>query len=197
MNDLELNSPNSGVLGVRSSCPSLADDLSFISTSPVQLQRLLDVAYSYSCKWRFKFNASKSCVLTFSAKCNNQKSEFLWHHGQTELPQKESYNHLGITINSKCKLSVAISDAYKKEIDTRKLLFFGRICRLDYDALPKKIFLTRLMSFMLRMSDKQKGFIPDIITILHRYDLADYLQKWLFNGTSQQKAPGKKLSDEL
>lgn len=40
INELELNSPNSGLLGVRSSCPSLADDLSFISTSPVQLQRL-------------------------------------------------------------------------------------------------------------------------------------------------------------
>lgn len=70
--------------------------------------------YSYSCKWRFKFNASKSCVLTFFDKCNNRKSEFTWHLGQTEVPQKESYNHLGITVHSKCKLSVAISDACKK-----------------------------------------------------------------------------------
>eukprot|EP00105_Crassostrea_gigas_P004040 XP_011417119.1 PREDICTED: prion-like-(Q/N-rich) domain-bearing protein 25 [Crassostrea gigas] len=29
------------------------------------------------------------------------------------------------------------------------------------------------------LSDKQKGSIPDILTILHLYDLADYLQDWL------------------
>lgn len=33
------------------------------------------------------------------------------------------------------------------EIDARKLLFFGRLCRLSSNALTKKIFLTRFYSF--------------------------------------------------
>ena len=45
------------------------------------------------------------------------------------------------------------------EIDTRKLLFLGRLCRLEEHLLPKKIFLVRLFSFVECLSNKQQGFI--------------------------------------
>lgn len=57
----------------------------------------------------------------------------------------------------------------------------------------KKIFLTRLMSCMIYLSDKRKGFIPDIITILHLYDPIEYLQDWLYTGTFPIKDSSKKI----
>jgi hypothetical protein len=242
MNDVELNNLNSGNLGVRSSCPSPADDPSFISISPVQPQRLLGVAYSYSCKWGFNFNASKSCVLTFWSSATIEKVN---SHGILDKQKYHikirttiwTFNLLFITVHSKCQLSIVISDACKKgkrsyfalfyigskylrqwltsidvkfflsdiseslinvqyisaEIDTRKLLFLRRLCRLDYEALPKKIFLTLLMSFMLDLSNKRNWFISDIVTIIHLYDLANYLQDLLYNGIFITKDTWKKI----
>lgn len=62
---LQSGSPNTGILNiyVPSSCPALADDMSLIGISSLELQTLLDISHIYSCKWRFTFNASKSCVL--------------------------------------------------------------------------------------------------------------------------------------
>lgn len=79
------------------------------------------------------------------------------------------------------------------EIDTRKLLFFERLCRLDCNTLPKKCFLTRLMSFLLEISNKQKGFIPDIISILQLYNLMYYLQNWLDDGSFPNNSSWTKI----
>lgn len=52
-----VRSPNTGILDIPSSCPSLSDDLSLIiGISPLAIQTLLDTAYKYSCKWRFTMN---------------------------------------------------------------------------------------------------------------------------------------------
>lgn len=64
---LQSGSPNTGILNIPSSCPSLADDLSVIAVTPLALQKLLDIAYRYACEWRFTFNASKSCLLQYRA----------------------------------------------------------------------------------------------------------------------------------
>lgn len=119
----------------------------------------------------------------------------------SDLQQLNTFQHFvcknALELPKLCRSDISESlfnvQPISAEIDTRKLLFLGRLCRLDYDALPKKIFLTRLMSFMLYLSDKQKGFIPDIVTILHLYDLAEYLQDWLYNGTFPTKDSWKKI----
>ena len=78
------------------------------------------------------------------------------------------------------------------EIDARKLLFFGRLCRLKYDTLPKEIFLTRLFSYTDNLARTQYGFIPDIVRILHKYDLSPYLETWLNDGTFPEKLVWKR-----
>lgn len=67
--------------------PALADDISCIATFPKAMQAMMNTAYAYSCKWRFKFNADKSCILTIVAKRNKQPTEknpyilgTLWFH---------------------------------------------------------------------------------------------------------------------
>ena len=73
VHDLQAGSQNTGILNIPSSCPSLADDQSLIGLSPLARQSLLDIAYNYSRKWRFNFNASKSCVLQFNTQRRKHK----------------------------------------------------------------------------------------------------------------------------
>lgn len=96
---LHYGSPNTGILNKPSSCPSLADDLSLIAVTPLALQKLLDIAHRYACKWRFTFNASKSCVLQFRAKLDT--CNMSWHLGPAIVSCNRFYNHLGIIINEK------------------------------------------------------------------------------------------------
>ena len=59
---IEQSSLHTGILNIPSNCPSLADDLSCIGLTPLSLQNMLNIALAYSRKWRFKFNAQKSCI---------------------------------------------------------------------------------------------------------------------------------------
>ena len=42
-----------------------ADDFVGVSNSEEELQRLINVAHAYCCKWRLKANVSKSAVVVF------------------------------------------------------------------------------------------------------------------------------------
>lgn len=96
----------------------------------------------------------------------------------SDLQQLNTFQHFvcknALELPKLCRSDISESlfnvQPISAEIDTRKLLFLGRLCRLDYDALPKKIFLTRLTSFML-----------------------EYLQDWLYNGTFPTKDSWKKI----
>ena len=57
--EIQVHTGNSGILCIASSCPTLADDMSHIALYPHLLQTMLDISYSYSNKWRFRFNALK------------------------------------------------------------------------------------------------------------------------------------------
>lgn len=79
------------------------------------------------------------------------------------------------------------------EIDTRKLLFLGRLCRLHSTTLTKKIFAIRLYSFIYNLALKQKGFIPEIFDIIQKYELTDHLKQWLHDGSFPGKITWKKI----
>ena len=105
VNELENTNLGFGVLDVTSNCPTLADDVMCIALAPRNLQSMLNVAYRYSKRWRFDFNADKSCILCFRARGNRLPQQLTWSLGETTVPCKESYNHLGIVINTKCNAS--------------------------------------------------------------------------------------------
>lgn len=94
--------------------PTLADDISCIATFPKAMQAMMNTAYTYSCKWRFKFNADKSCILTIVAKRNKQPTEKTIHLGNSLIPFGKAYNHQGIALNNKTKLGGRIATACKK-----------------------------------------------------------------------------------
>ena len=80
----------------------------------ILLQTMLDVAYQYSIRWRFKFNADKSSIICVRAYGNNLNLNFIWKLGSEIISVDESYNHLGVIINNKCTLSDRIMLACEK-----------------------------------------------------------------------------------
>ena len=227
----------------------------------------------------FHDNAQKSCILSFRAKGTQIDETLSWNLGGIDIPSDDSYTHLGIVINRKCKLSdriatactkgrksyfalsdlgspylnpLTVSHLYKtvvlpsvlygcelwngiscqdiqrlntfqhfvckdilklpkryrsdicesllsvlpieSEIDARKLLFLGRLCRMNCETLPKQIFLARLFSHLEKLSNTQYGFIPDILQLLANYELLPFLSSWLENGHFPEKYAWKENS---
>lgn len=57
------------------------------------------------------------------------------------------------------------------EIDKRKLVFFGKLCKFDINCLMKNIFLFRLCDFLQDGNKLFFGFLKDIYEILVKYNL--------------------------
>ena len=62
------------------------------------------------------------------------------------------------------------------EIEKRKLVFFGQLCRLERDCTPKRLFLVRLSFFKNRSRDF--GVISDVVSLLHKYNIYHSLEDY-------------------
>lgn len=113
LQELQNQNPNTGIHSIRSSNPALADDISCIALSPRGLQTLLNTAYDFSIRWRFKFNASKSNVLYFSPTGINNNS-LSWKLGHDTIKISKSYNHLGILLDAKLDPTERTAKACRK-----------------------------------------------------------------------------------
>ncbi|CAG2220498.1 unnamed protein product [Mytilus edulis] len=75
----------------------------------------------------------------------------------------------------------------------RKLLFFGRTCRLPYSAVSFRILLRRLIDARYNQYDTRSGFACDIIEILTKYGLSKYLDQFLNDGQFPSSAIWKSV----
>ena len=89
-----------------------ADDIVLLASSSQELQKMLDVANDYACKWRFKFNTSKSNVVVMTKskatynlyhkhRCSPMNTVYhrcpsLWHIGESNLGIANEYKYLGV-----------------------------------------------------------------------------------------------------
>ena len=73
-----------------------ADDFVGVSNSEEELQRLINVAHAYCCKWRLKANVSKSAVVVFA----RELVEGSWNWGEQALPRLSKYTYLGVDFTS-------------------------------------------------------------------------------------------------
>ena len=78
------------------------------------------------------------------------------------------------------------------EIELRKLILFGQMCRLSSEFWIKTMFLNRLMSFKVNPS-KQTGFIVEIDKILHKYELGHILSNYVQDGVFPGKFAWKRM----
>jgi hypothetical protein len=83
--ELEQCNCRTGIFHINACAPSLADDVSCISTSPKTLQCMLDVCNEYSRKWCFRFNAKKSYILQFSLNPREKNLIYNWHIGDDKI----------------------------------------------------------------------------------------------------------------
>ena len=97
----KLNSTKVGVFiinGVYFGSPMFADDLTMLSRMKSGLDRMLECTWEYGIKWRFKFNSSKSIILTFWEnkweRGVNQNTRN-WKLGSQNIVEKESWCNLG------------------------------------------------------------------------------------------------------
>ena len=78
------------------------------------------------------------------------------------------------------------------EVDYKKIMFFGQLCRLDVKFLAKQIFIDRLVRY-IDSPYRKKGFIPDIYRILYKYGLLHYLERLMETGCFPPKAQWKNV----
>ena len=81
----------------------------------------------------------------------------------------------------------------QSEIDKRKLGFLQKLCSMPNNLLSKQIFNARLSMFVIRYDDKQKGYIPDIFKILIKYDILQFIAKYIDSGIFPNKRTWKKI----
>ena len=81
---------------VNCSSPAHADDVATVALYSKPMQKLLDVTYGHSCKWRYLHNVLKCVVLHFSSKRSAVPPTF--YLGGSPIPCKTVSVHMGVPI---------------------------------------------------------------------------------------------------
>ncbi len=81
--------------------------------------------------------------------------------------------------------SMANSYSIRVMTNVKKLLFLGRLCRLQCDILAKPVFMERLFQAYpaVRRVVKSSGIVSDVLQITSKYRLCNYIEQ-LLNGVS-------------
>ena len=103
INTLLINLEDSGLccsIGCLNLSPlGYADDVAAASLGKYSTDRILDIAFKHSCKWRYKFNSKKSAVLVYGESINERKSNSLqrvYRLGKEPIKEQSTYEHLGL-----------------------------------------------------------------------------------------------------
>ena len=85
------------------SAPSFADDMTLLACFPSCLSIMIQLAYKYSCNWRYQFNYGKTGVVVFG-ECAIIHSKNMkvrqWKVGPNHMYEKSEYVNLGVFKNS-------------------------------------------------------------------------------------------------
>ena len=76
------------------------------------------------------------------------------------------------------------------EIDKKKLILFGQLCRLELYSCIKEVFLFRLCSYF-NNNQNQKGYFKDIFCVLIKYNLVDTVRTYVNSGQFPSKSEWK------
>ena len=128
----------------------------------------------------------------------------LWQLNRNDISEIEKVQNIMVRVMqgflpgtsgsaSRGRLSLLTIEA---EIDKRKLYFLGRLILMSHGIPCRKIFLMRLIKWKWNRTNKLKGFIPDIVRILHKYDLMDTLKEYILWDRFPSKHLWKKIVKE-
>ena len=71
-------------------------------------------------------------------------------------------------------IGISLIEAY---IDQQKLRFLDTLCRTQPDDIVSKLFTSRFFHYNTCNVPCNLGFVPDIFTILNKYNIKDYIEK--------------------
>ena len=87
---------NSILEGIKFNITLFADDVAIMAESRKDLQKLLDAAFRYSERWRFKWNCAKSKVMRFG--CRKAKRHEYYFLGLQKLEVVKCFKYLGVDL---------------------------------------------------------------------------------------------------
>ena len=95
---------NANLCDINVACPSFADDISIVSLTKQDMQKMFNTAYEYSCKWRFQFSPQKCKILIFG---RDQSPKYEIKLGNDVIEQSCCETHLGVGLytNKKSEIS--------------------------------------------------------------------------------------------
>ena len=110
-----LHSSNYGakICDTEAGSPTLADDMTLISLSPLYLQKQLDICYDYSKTWKYEYSPTKCSIMIIGNK-KKQNLKYSWNLGNCALKQVKTQEHLGIIITQDLTCHQSIQKATKK-----------------------------------------------------------------------------------
>ena len=82
--------------------PSFVDDIALLALYPTFLTSLMSMYYKYSTKWRYEFNHTKSCVVTYGETKTvhfEEMKEREWILGDDTVDELYEYRNLGVLKN--------------------------------------------------------------------------------------------------
>ena len=98
-------------------CPMQADDVALIALTKSDLNKMMNLSYQYSCKWRYTLNPSKSVVLVFGeslSRHNRLSKNRHWKLGEDPVSENTEHRHVGILLSTTLKNTEKISVSCQK-----------------------------------------------------------------------------------
>ena len=115
LEQLETSEHGAKLMSISSGCPTLADDLTCICTSPNALHHQLQIVNVFAKQWRYRINCSKSCVLVFGNRSRNKpQTKHSWQIGGDIIPELDTVTHLGIIKSTRNASAVRTKHASRK-----------------------------------------------------------------------------------
>jgi hypothetical protein len=100
-----------------------ADDIALIAKSKSELERVIDLTYRYSLRWRFSFNYEKCAVVVF----------------KTHKAPRETFNYGDCTSECTCGLHWKFGEKLIKEVDSYKYLGVELDRNLSFHDFKKRV----------------------------------------------------------
>ena len=113
-------------------CPSFADDMTMVSCYPSCLNVLMQLAYQYSCNWRYLFIYTKTYVVAFGespAEHSKNKQTRNWSLGPDHIDKEDEYVNLGVSKNYCGSFSKNVDDIIAKTRKKAGMLFSANFVR--------------------------------------------------------------------
>ena len=110
--DLQKSNFGAKISSLKVGNPTFADDISLVTITPADLQRLINIVHEYANLWKFEISIEKSCIVAFTRKRSLKHVPI--YYGKSVLNEKTETTHLGMLQSSNGKVKEKILERCQK-----------------------------------------------------------------------------------